>query len=129
MHFPFQLALGVVAAALTVINSTLGRPLHHVYSQGAMAVYFLVMVPLLTRIQLGLYRDGVWADAGLLRYENIGRIAIRETPEIVLLLVPRGRSRAFRLGVPSSEYGAVRKILEEKIRARVVNVEKAILGL
>jgi hypothetical protein len=31
--------------------------------------------------------------------------------------------------VPSSEYGAVRKILEEKIRSRVVNVEKAILGL
>lgn len=129
MFFPFQLALGAVAAAVTVINSTLGRPLHHVYSQGVMAVYFLVMVPLLARIPLGLYRDGVWADAGLLRYENIGRIAIRETPEIVLLLVPRGRSRALRLGVPSSEYGAVRKILEDKIRTRVVNVEKAILGL
>jgi len=129
MFFPFQIALGVVAAAVTVINSTLGRPLHHVYSQGVMAVYFLVMVPLLARIPLGFYRDGVWADAGLLRYENIGRIAIRETPEIVLLLVPRGRSRALRLGVPSSEYGAVRKILEDKIRARVVNVEKAILGL
>jgi hypothetical protein len=128
-HFPFLLALGVVAAALAVINSTMNRPFHHVYSQGVMAVYFLVMVPLLARIPLGLYRDGVWADAGLLRYENIGRIAIRETPEIVLLLVPRGRSRALRLGVPSSEYGAVRKILEDKIRARVVNVEKAILGL
>jgi hypothetical protein len=129
MFFPFQIALGVVAAAVTVINSTLGRPLHHVYSQGVMAVYFLVMVPLMARIPLGLYRDGVWADVGLLRYENIGRIAIRETPEIVLLLVPRGRSRALRLGVPSSEYGAVRKILEDKIRARVVNPEKAILGL
>ena len=128
-HFPFLLALGVVAAALAVINSTMHRPFHHVYSQGVMAVYFVVMVPLSARIQLGLYRDGVWADAGFLPYEKIARMAFREAPEIVLIMVPRGRSRAFRLPVPSSEYGAVRKILEEKIRARVVNVEKAILGL
>ena len=129
MHFPFLLALGVVAAALTVINSTLNRPFHHVYSQGVMAVYFMVMVPLSARIQLGFYRDGVWADAGFLRYERIGRIAFREAPEIVLVLVPRGRAAPFRLPVPSSEYGAARKILEEKIRGGVVNVEKAILGL
>jgi hypothetical protein len=31
--------------------------------------------------------------------------------------------------VPTAEYGAVRKILEEKIRVGAVNVEKAILGL
>jgi len=128
-HFPLQLALGVVAAALAVINGTMKRPFHHVYSQGVMAVYFIVMVPLSARIQLGLYRDGVWADAGFLPYEKIARMAFREGPEIVLVLVPRGRSGPFRLPVPSSEYGAVRKILEEKIRSRVVNVEKAILGL
>lgn len=128
-HFPFLLALGVVAAALAVINSTMNRPFHHVYSQGVMAVYFTVMVPLSARIQLGLYRDGVWADAGFLPYEKIARMAFREAPEIVLIMVPRGRSGAFRLPVPSSEYGAVRKILEDKIRARVVNPERAILGL
>jgi hypothetical protein len=128
-HFPFLLALGAVAAALAVINSTMNRPFHHVYSQGVMAVYFMVMVPLSARIQLGLYRDGVWADAGFLPYEKIARMAFREAPEIVLVMVPRGRSGAFRLPVPSSEYGAVRKILEDKIRARVVNPEKAILGL
>ena len=128
-HFPFLLALGAVAAALAVINSTMNRPFHHVYSQGVMAVYFTVMVPLSARIQLGLYRDGVWADAGFLPYDKIARMAFREAPEIVLIMVPRGRSGAFRLPVPSSEYGAVRKILEDKIRARVVNPEKAILGL
>ncbi|PYQ03101.1 MAG: hypothetical protein DMF82_14065 [Acidobacteria bacterium] len=128
-HFPFLLALGAIAAALAVINSTMNRPFHHVYSQGVMAVYFTVMVPLSARIQLGLYRDGVWADAGFLPYEKIARMAFREVPEIVLIMVPRGRSGAFRLPVPSSEYGAVRKILEDKIRARVVNPEKAILGL
>lgn len=129
LHFPFLLALGVVAAALTVINGTLHRPFHHVYSQGVMAVYFMVMVPLAARIQLGFYRDGVWADSGFLRYDKIARIAFREAPEIVLVLVPRGRSVPFRLPVPTAEYGAARKILEDKIRGGVVNVEKAILGL
>jgi hypothetical protein len=71
----------------------------------------------------------VWADAGFLRYERIARIAFREAPEIVLVLVPRGGSGPFRLPVPTSEYGAVRKILEEKIRDGAVTVEKAILGL
>jgi len=128
-HFPLLLALGAVAAALAVINGTLDRPFHHVYSQGVMAVYFMVMVPLSARIQLGFYRDGVWADAGFLPYGKIGRLAFREAPEIVLVMVPRGGSGPFRLPVPSSEYGAVRKILEEKIRERVVNVEQAILGI
>ncbi|HEY2945379.1 MAG TPA: hypothetical protein VGN09_23295 [Vicinamibacteria bacterium] len=128
-QFVFMLALGLVAAAVAVLNSTLGRPFHHVYSQGVMAVYFMVMVPLSARIPVGLYRDGVWADAGFLRYDKIARMAFRETPEIVLVLVPRGRPGLFRLPVPSSRYDAVRTILEEKIRERVVNVEKAILGL
>ena len=128
-YFPLLFAMGLVAAAVAVVTGTLDRPLHTVYSQGVTAVYFMVIMPLSARIPLGLYRDGVWADAGFLPYEKIGRMAFRETPEIVLILVPRGRSGPFRLPVPSSEYGAVRKILEEKIRARIVNVEKAILGL
>jgi hypothetical protein len=124
-----MLALGVVAAAVAVLNSTLDRPFHHVYSQGVMAVYFMVMVPLSARIQVGLYRDGVWTDAGFLPYDKIGRMAFRETPEIVLILVPRGRPGLYRLPAPSAQYDAVRTILDEKIRERVVNVEKAILGL
>jgi len=128
-QFPFLLALGVVAAGVTALNGYLNRPFHHVLSQALMAAYFILMVPLCQRIRLGFYRDGVWADSGFLPYANIGRIAFRETPEIVLILLPRGRSRSFRLPVPPEEYGAVRKVLEEKIRARVVNVEAGILGL
>jgi hypothetical protein len=128
-QFPFLLALGVLATAVTALNAYLNRPLHHVVSQALMAAYFILMVPLCQRIRLGFYDQGVWADTGFLPYANIGRIAFRETPEIVLILLPRGRSGSFRLPVPPSEYGAVRKVLEEKIRARVVNVEAGILGL
>jgi len=128
-QLPFLLALGVVATAVTALNAYLDRPLHHVLSQALMAAYFILMVPLCHSIRLGFYREGVWADTGFLPYANIGRIAFRETPEIVLILLPRGRSGSFRLPVPPEEYGAVRKVLEEKIRTREVNMEAGILGL
>jgi hypothetical protein len=128
-HLPFLLLLGVVSLALTVILASQRKPFHHVYSQAVMAAYFMVMVPLSARIHLGLYRDGVWADTGFLPYAKIGRMRFSEEREIVLILLPRGRSGSFRLPVPREEYGAVRKILEEMIRARVVNMEANILAL
>ena len=128
-HFPLILVLGVVSAVLAVLNGYLDRPFHHVYSQGAMALYFMLLVPLSARINPGFYGEGVWADTGFLRYAEIGRLAFREKPEIVLIMLARRNGRSFRLAVPPDEYGAVRKVLEEKIRSHVVNVEQGILGL
>jgi hypothetical protein len=42
---------------------------------------------------------------------------------------PRGASRPLRLPVPSEEYGAVRKVLEEKKREGLVQTQERILGL
>lgn len=128
-HFGFLLGLGVTAALLAILNGVLERPFHHVYSQAVMALYFILMVPLSTRIHLGLYQDGIWADSGFLRYRDIERMAFFEVPEIVLVLLPRRGSVSFRLPVPPAEYGAVRKVLEEKRRARVMNLRDGILGL
>lgn len=128
-YLSWLVALGVVSFAVAVLNGTLKRPFHHVYSQGVMAAYFIVMVPLVARIRPGIYRDGVWADRGFLAWSRIGRLAFVETPEIVLVLVPRGGSSPMRLLVPAEDYGTVRKLLEEKIRARQLTMEKAILGL
>lgn len=128
-HQPLLIGLGVLSLAVAALNSSMGRPFHHVYSQGVMAAYFIVMVPLISRIPLGLYESGVWGDAGFVPYEKIARMAFLETPEIALVLLPRGRRGTVRLAVPPEEYGAVRKIIEEKTRAHLVNVEQAILGL
>lgn len=128
-HLPLLVALGILSLGVAVLNGSLRRPFHHVYSQGVMAAYFILMVPLLSRIHLGLYEDGVWADPGFLPYGKIGRMAFVETPEIILVMLPRGGSRTFRLLVPPGEYGAVRKVLEEKIRNHVLKMEEAILGL
>ncbi len=126
---PFLFALGLVSTAITVLNGYMARPLHHVLSLGLMALYFMLMVPLTGRIRLGLYEGGVWADTGFLPWGRIGRMAFREDPDIVLILLPRGGSGSFRLPVPPGEYGAVRKLIEEMVRARVVNMEGGILGL
>ena len=128
-HYALQIVLGVVSGGVAVLNGAMDRPIHHVFSQAVMALYFILILPLSTRIQAGFYRDGVWGDAGFLPYARIGRMAFRETPDVVLFLLPRGASRPLRLPVPPAEYGAVRKVLEEKIRAHVVNMEAGILGL
>jgi hypothetical protein len=128
-HFHVLLLLGAVAAAVAVVNALQSRPFHHVYSQASIAAYFVVMVPLSLRIQQGFYRDGVWADAGFLPYTDIGRLAFVETPEIVLVLMPRRGTPPFRLRVPPSEYGAVRKILDEKARAALLHTEPTLPGL
>jgi hypothetical protein len=125
----FAIVLGVVSLAVALLNTSLNRPFLHLWGQYATAAYFILMVPLSARIRLGLYRDGIWADTGFLPYARIGRMAFREGSEIVLILLQRGAARAFRLSVPPEEYGAVRKVIEEKIRAHEVNVEAGILGL
>jgi hypothetical protein len=45
------------------------------------------------------------------------------------MILPRGRSRPLRVPVPREEYGAVRKLLEEKKREGAVNTQEHILGL
>jgi hypothetical protein len=124
LHF-----LGLAGAATAVLNAWAGRPLHHVLALVLMAAYFLGMVPLSLRIRLGLYRDGVWADRGFLRWADVGRLAFQDEPEIVLVLKPRRGSGSFQLPVPPGEYGLVRKVLEEKTREGALRLETPILGI
>jgi len=128
-HFRSLVALGILSALVAALNTYMDRPIHHVVPQGLMSLYFILMVPLMTSIPVGLYQDGVWAEAGFLAWEQIGRMAFRESPEIVLILLPRGGTSSLRLRVPPGEYGAVRKTLEEKVRERVLLVDRGMLGL
>lgn len=128
-QLPWLLLLGGLGGATALVNAWMQRPLHHVAGLALMAGYFLGLVPLARRIRLGLYRDGVWAHRGFLPFAQIARIAFVETPEIVLLLTPRRSAAPFKLPVPAAEYGAVRKILEQKARDGALRLEPAILGI
>jgi hypothetical protein len=122
-------ALGVSGAVLGGVLAGQGKPVHHVVAFALMAVYFLGMVPLARRIRLGVYRDGVWAHRGFLRWEDVARIAFVEGPPIVLLLQPRHGGASYKLPVPGNEYGAVRRILEDKAREGALHLDPAILGI
>ena len=128
-RFPLLIALGVSGAVLAPVLASQHKPFHHVVGLALMAIYFLVLVPLARRIRLGLYRGGVWAHRGFLPWGEVARIAFVEGPPIVLLLKSRRGSASYKLPVPGSEYGAVRKLLEEKTREGVLNLEPAILGI
>jgi hypothetical protein len=128
-QLPWLVLLGVLGAFTAAFNAWAHRPLAHVVGLALMAVYFLGLVPLARGIRLGVYRDGVWAHRGFLRWGDVARIAFVETPQVVLLLQPRRGGASFKLPVPGPEYGTVRKILEEKARAGVLQLDPAILGL
>jgi hypothetical protein len=128
-HLRWLTGLGVLAAVLAAVLARQHKPVHHGVALGLMSVYFLGMVPVARRIRMGLYGDGIWAHRGLLRWENVARIAFVERPQVVLLLQARRGGASFKLPVPADEYGAVRKLLEEKARAGVLRLEPAILGL
>ncbi|HXY38268.1 MAG TPA: hypothetical protein VEQ10_01275 [Vicinamibacteria bacterium] len=128
-QLPWLLLMGVMGALTGVVNAWLHRPPHHVIGLLLMAAYFLGLVPLARHIRLGLYRDGVWAHRGFLRWQDVSRYTFVETPQIVLLLQPRSGGASFKLPVPPEEYGTVRKVIEEKARAGVLRLDPAILGL
>jgi hypothetical protein len=128
-QLPWLTLLGLLGAVIAVVNASMGRPAHHVVGLALMAVYFLGMVPLARRIRLGLYRDGVWAHRGFLRWGDVARIAFVEGPPIVLLLRPRHGGASYKLPVPGGEYGTVRKLLEEKAREGALHLDPAILGI
>jgi hypothetical protein len=128
-QFPWLILLGVLGAVLAALNAWLGRPVHHVVGLALMAAYFLGLVPLARRIRLGLYRDGVWAHRGFLRWGDVARTAFVEGPPIVLLLKPRRGGASCKLPVPAAEYGTVRKLLEEKARSGALHLDPAILGI
>jgi hypothetical protein len=128
-QLPWLVALGALGATTAAFNMWIKRPVYNVVGLALMAVYFLGMMPLARRIRLGVYRDGVWAHRGFLRWEDVARYTFVEGPTIVLLLQTRRGGPSYKLPVPASEYGAVRKLLEEKARAGALHLDPAILGI
>jgi hypothetical protein len=117
--------LGVASAVLAGYNAMSVDRMHNALVQVVMAIYFLALAPLVARIRPGFYRDGIWAESEFLAYERIGRFAFLERPEIMLVIMPRGKKRAVHLGIPAAEYGAARKLLH----GNVADPETAILGI
>lgn len=116
------LALGAVLGLLVIYKLTvLGHHPTQVFGESMMMVYYGYALPLSLRIGRGFYADGIWADGGFIRYQNIGGLAWREEEQITLVMIFRMRAFARRLVVPESCYAAARRLLRDKIAAHDIH--------
>ena len=94
-----------------------------------MFVYYAFSVPLTRLIGRGFYQDGIWSEQGFVPYQQIGGIAWREGEQLTLLLMSRVTQFARPLVVPGAYYGAVRRLLRDKIAEHDIQFTGAGLDL
>jgi hypothetical protein len=129
-YYGLVLFLGAALGCLLVVKLLLQqRAPMQLFGEGMMFLYFACMVPLTRRIDRGLYDDGIWAENGFMPYGQIDGIAWREGEPLTLVLVSRLKQMARLLVVPSPYYGAVRRLLRDKIAARDIEFKAGGLDL
>jgi hypothetical protein len=117
-YYGLILFLGVTLGVLLIVKVLfMQRSPAQLFGEGMMFLYYAYAVPLSRRIGRGFYADGIWAENGFMPYQQIGGIAWREGEQVTLLLVSRLKQMARPLVVPTAYYGAVRRLLRDKIAA------------
>jgi hypothetical protein len=121
------LCLGLALALLIVVNVILVLRTPHsaqrvwaMFGEAMMFLYFAGAQPLSRRIGRGFYADGVWSERGFVPYHQIGGIAWREGEPVTLLLIERFKQLARPLLVPTKYYGAVRRLVRDRIGAHEI---------
>lgn len=134
--YAFSLAVGVMLGLLILLKAYLTHRgasttgawlesfLRHTFGELMMFVYFGYMLPLSTRIARGLYDEGIWTDGDFLRYEQIGGISWKAGEPPTLIVIPRLKSLARRLTVPTAALAEVRRQLRDKISSHTIDVDE-----
>ena len=108
--------LGAVLSLLIVYKlAFLRMSIVNVFGETTMLVYYIYAMPLSAKIGRGFYEEGIWADAGFIPYWKIGGLSWRQGEKPTLVLIYRMRAFARSLVVPEVYYGAVRRLLRDKI--------------
>lgn len=122
--YGLNLAIGVMLGCLLLFKIFVQpNSLSAIFGELMMFMYFGYAVPLSTRIQRGLYADGIWTDSGFISYEKIGGLSWKEGERATLIVVLRTKATARRLDVPGSLFGEVRRLLREKISAHAIEFQ------
>jgi hypothetical protein len=120
--YRLMLTIGVALGFLLAFNLAIQRAYAaEIFGEGMMFLYYALAVPLGRRVSRGFYTDGIWADGGFVPYARIDGISWREGPRITLLLISHLKYFARRLVVPGDLYGAARRLLQDKIKARDIH--------
>ena len=113
-----------VALALLIAAKIIGHQHapRQLFGEGMMFLYYGCLIPTTRKIARGFYEDGVWADRGFMPYARIGTMAWRDGNPATLLIIPRLSQIARPLTVPTPYYGAVRRLLRDKLQAHDIEV-------
>lgn len=134
-YYGFMLGIGLMLGLLVLFNAyVVFRQFEEVtealpafgkraFGELMMFVYYGYMLPLSTRIQRGLYTEGVWTDTGFMPYRQIGGISWRESDPPVLVVISRLKTLARHLTVPGPFLGEVRRLLRDKISSHAIEME------
>jgi hypothetical protein len=110
------IGMGAVLSVLIIYKLAILRlGLIDVFGETMMLVYYGYALPLSLKIGRGFYKEGIWADAGFIPYWKIGGLSWRQGEKPTLVMIYRMRAFARSLVVPEMYYGAVRRLLRDKI--------------
>jgi len=117
-YFTMTMLLAVTLALL-ILAKVIGHQNapRQIFGESMMFVYYGCLIPATRKIARGFYEDGVWSDRGFMPYTRIGAMAWRDGNPATLLIIPRLSHIARPLTVPLGQYGAVRRLLRDKIAA------------
>lgn len=123
-HILLAVTLGLLLAAKLIRQQA-----DQAFGEAMMFVYYGCAFPLSTRILRGFYDDGIWSDAGFMRWAQISAMSWKEEGRITLILISHFRNIARRLEVPAHLYGQARRVLRDKIRDHAIQIGGAGLDL
>jgi hypothetical protein len=126
------LPIGIAAGLAALIGYKLiilGWRLTQVFGEAMMFVYYAYLYPLGFQVRRGFYADGIWLDRGFVRYGDVTAITWHEDPRPALIVVSGLKQRAGRLTVPPEHYGAVRRLLRDRIKAQDLHLGVPLLDL
>lgn len=113
-HYLMALAIGVLLGFIVFYKLVLSH--QPAFGESMMFLYYAYLLPLNRRIGRGFYQDGIWADAGFMRWDEVGGITWRESSHAVaLVVISRLKNLARVLPVPVEHYAAARRLLRDKI--------------
>ena len=121
--YRLNLAIGVALGVLIVVRLVVQhRPPTELLGETMMCLYYGYAVVLRRRIRRGFFQEGVWSDSVFMRWGQIEGVSWRETKDVTLVLVMRGRELARTLRVPGGVYGEARRVLREKVAAHDIHI-------
>jgi hypothetical protein len=127
-YYTMSIAIGIALGVLIVVKVFY---LHmQAFGETMMFAYYAYLMPLSRKISRGFYADGIWTDSEFIPYDQVGGITWREGEHsAALIIVSRLRNLARRLVVPGDRYAAAKRLLQEKIAERAIQLRGTGLGL